>query len=193
MASTLSIEIENLVGKLLATAKTAQEERELLIAIKKSIDELRKYDLPDCNYDISEILMLICEKNVLLAKQGQKYINTTNSRMKRLDVVDYAREKKVIITSPSTLPAILVTINMVRIEAQRAKNVKEISKQLATLGKQFEMFAREWEAFSKQLDTASKSREKLDGRVSKITTKFDAISSNSEIEQIEEKLEEENN
>ena len=32
------------------------------------------------------------------------------------DVVEYAREKKVIITSPSTLPAILVTINMVRID-----------------------------------------------------------------------------
>ena len=47
------------------------------------------------------------------------------------DVVEYAREKQVILTSPSTLPAILVTINMVRIEAERAKNVREISKQLA--------------------------------------------------------------
>ena len=105
------------------------------------------------------------------------------------DVVEYAREKKVILTSPSTLPAILVTINMVRIETERAKNVKEISKQLATLGKQFEMFAREWETFSRQLDTASKSREKLDGRVNKITTKFDAIASNNEIPQIEENTE----
>ena len=104
-----------------------------------------------------------------------------------LDVVDYAREKRVILTSPSTLPAILVTINMVRIEAERAKNVKEISKQLDFLGRQFAMFSREWDTFSKQLETASKSREKLDTRVSRITNKFDAISTNSDVNEIEEK------
>ena len=69
-----------------------------------------------------------------------------------LDVVDYAREKRVILTSPSTLPAILVTINMVRIEVERAKNAKEISKHLQKLGKDFEMFAREWNTLSDQLD-----------------------------------------
>ena len=93
------------------------------------------------------------------------------------DVVEYAREKRVILTSPSTLPPILVTINMVRIDAERAKNAKEISKQLAKLGKEFEMFGREWASLSHQLETATKSREKLDSRVSKITGKFDSISS----------------
>ena len=104
-----------------------------------------------------------------------------------LDVVDYAREKRVILTSPSTLPAILVTINMVRIEAERAKNVKEISKQLDFLGRQFAMFSKEWDTFSKQLETATRSREKLDTRVNRITNKFDAISTNSDVEEIEEK------
>ena len=103
------------------------------------------------------------------------------------DVVDYAREKKVILTSPSTLPAILVTINMVKIEAERAKNVKEISKQLQRLGKDFEMFNREWEQFSNQLALASRTREKLDSRVDKISSKFESISSsNPMIEEIKE-------
>ena len=109
-----------------------------------------------------------------------------------LDVVDYAREKRVILTSPSTLPAILVTINMVRIEAERAKNVKEISKQLDALGKQFTLFSNEWTQLSRQLDTATKTREKLDSRVSRITNKFDAITTNSDIEEIEEKEASEN-
>ena len=95
------------------------------------------------------------------------------------DVVDYSREKKVILTSPSTLPAILVTINMVKIEAERAKNVQEISKQLQKLGKDFEMFSREWEQFSNQLALASRTREKLDSRVEKISTKFESISCSS--------------
>ena len=102
-----------------------------------------------------------------------------------LDVVEYAREKRVILTSPSTLPAILVTINMVRIESERAKNVKEISKQLDYLGRQFTQFSKEWDTFSRQLETATRSREKLDTRVSRITTKFDAISTTSDIEKEE--------
>lgn len=108
-----------------------------------------------------------------------------------IDVVDYAREKKVIITSPSTLPAILVTINMVRIEAERAKNVKEISKQLGVIGKQFNLFAKDWDKFSKQLAMASRSRESLDVRINRITNKFDAIASNNDeaLPEIEEDIE----
>ena len=102
------------------------------------------------------------------------------------DVIDYAREKRVILTSPSTLPPILVTINMVRIDAERAKNAKEISKQLAKLGKDFEMFGKEWDALSRQLETATKSREKLDHRVSRITGKFDSLSTAELIENEEE-------
>jgi DNA recombination protein RmuC len=106
------------------------------------------------------------------------------------EVVEYARSVSVILTSPSTLPAILVTINMVRIEVERAKNANEISRHLEKLGKDFEMFAREWESFSRQLDTATKTREKLDSRVNKINMKFDNIKVSSldyeEKEQIEE-------
>ena len=104
------------------------------------------------------------------------------------DVVEYARSQKVILTSPSTLPSILVTINMVRIEVERTKNIQIITKQLNTLGKQFELFARDWEIFSRQLETVSKSREKFDKRVYTISTKFTAISAvemgNNEVEEI---------
>ena len=91
------------------------------------------------------------------------------------DVVEYARSQRVILTSPSTLPAILVTINMVRIEVERAKNAQIISKHLQKLGKDFEMFSREWTQLSDQLDRATKTREKLDTRVGKIVTKFESI------------------
>ena len=105
------------------------------------------------------------------------------------DVVEHAREKKVILTSPSTLPAILVTISMVKIEAERAKNAKEISKHLQKLGKDFEMFAREWNQLSEQLDRATKTREKLDSRVDKINNKFESIKGSSPL--IEDKSDEE--
>lgn len=88
----LSLEIENLVGKLFANAKTAEEEKELLVVIKKSIDELKRYEISEFNPRISNILMLLFEKNTLLLKQAQNYINTTNSRMKRLDVIEGTME-----------------------------------------------------------------------------------------------------
>ena len=91
------------------------------------------------------------------------------------DAVEYARNQRVILTSPSTLPSILVTINMVRIEVERAKNVREITNQLNKLAKDFELFGKEWDTFSSQLERASNSREKLDKRVGRITSKFDAI------------------
>ena len=96
-----------------------------------------------------------------------------------IDTVNYARESRVILTSPSTLPSILITINMVRIEVERAKNVKEITKQLNMLSKDFEMFGREWEDFSNKLEKATSGREKLDKRVGRISNKFEAIKTNN--------------
>ena len=105
------------------------------------------------------------------------------------DVVEYARSKKVILTSPSTLPAILVTINMVRIEVERSKNADEINKHLQRLAKDFEMFGREWDKFSNALEQTGKRREELDHRVGRITNKFQAINTNNnlddELKQIE--------
>lgn len=98
------------------------------------------------------------------------------------DVVAYAREKKVILTSPSTLPAILVTLNMVKIEVKRAEQAHEISKQLEKLGKDFEMFGREWVEFSNSVSKITTKREALDKRVGKITGKFDSLKGSELIE-----------
>ncbi len=101
------------------------------------------------------------------------------------DVVEYARNQKVILTSPSTLPPILWTINMVRLEVVRAKHVHEISKQLSVLGKQFKKFSEEWVALSTNLERVSKSREKLDSRVGHINTKFESISGDTQLEDLD--------
>ena len=97
------------------------------------------------------------------------------------DVVEYARSKKVILTSPSTLPAILVTINMVRIEVERSKNAEEINRHLQRLAKDFEMFGREWDKFSNALEQTGKRREELDHRVGRITNKFKAINTSNNL------------
>lgn len=103
------------------------------------------------------------------------------------EVVDYARTQRVIITSPSTLPAMLVTINMVRIDAERAKNAKVISQQLNRLGKDFELFSEEWSTLSNRLTLVSKARGALDNRVDKITGRFYSIAGAEELEDLSDK------
>ena len=169
--------------KRLFDAETPEEKetlkKEFAAAVKKHITTIKdKYIIP--GKTANDALMFIPNDGVFA------YIHHELQ-----DVVDYSREKRVILTSPSTLSPILVTINMVRIEAERNKKAEAISKQLDTLGKQFELFGKEWDTFSKQLETASKSREKLDSRVIRINDKFETISSAriseqpEEIEQIE--------
>ena len=108
------------------------------------------------------------------------------------DVVEYARSQKVILTYSSTLPTILVTINMVRIEVERSKNAEEINRHLQRLAKDFEMFGREWDKFSNALEQTGKRREELDHRVGRITTKFQAINTNNGLEEEVKQLEGDN-
>ena len=72
--------------------KTKKEKKKLIVIIKRSVDELRRYEITEFNSRISQILMLLFEKNTLLLKQGLNYIHTTNSRMKRLDVIEGTME-----------------------------------------------------------------------------------------------------
>ena len=100
--------------------------------------------------------------------------------------VEYARSQRVILTSPSTLPAILYTISMVRVEHERSKNAKQISELLTKLGKDFSKFSEEWARFSNQLVTITRTREALDKRFVKINTKFVTISDSSTFEELED-------
>ena len=110
--TNLSIEIENLVGKLLATAKTAKDERNLLIIINNTINELKRYEIVDCNPRIANILMLIFEKNTLLLKQAEKYILSTNSRMKRLDVIEGNLEERRIKEIDEEVDSIVLSLGL---------------------------------------------------------------------------------
>ena len=151
-------------------AENAEEKEKLTkefgIAVKKHITDIKNKYIID-GKTAPEALMFIPNDGVFA------FIHHDLE-----SVVEYARTQRVIITSPSTLPAILVTINMVRIEVERSKNLEEINKNLKALGKQFGLFSKEWETFSKQLETVSRNREKLDIRVNRLTNRFDAIAVN---------------
>ncbi len=100
------------------------------------------------------------------------------------NVVQYARESNVILTSPSTLQPILATMNMVRVQYERNKNIQFITQALDKLSKEFSKFAEDWRKFSEGVNQLYTKKDNFEQRVSRIQTQFTRIESNAEIESI---------
>lgn len=101
------------------------------------------------------------------------------------NVVQYARESNVILTSPSTLQPILATMNMVRVQYERNKNIQFITQALDKLSKEFSKFAEDWRKFSDGVNQLYTRKDNFEQRVSRIQTQFTRIESNAEIENFE--------
>lgn len=91
------------------------------------------------------------------------------------DLVLYARQKNVIICSPSTLQPILANINMVKINYSRAENVEIISNQIKLLSKDFLKFKNDWSSISKNINALYNSTDTFDKRVEILNKKFNNI------------------
>jgi len=100
------------------------------------------------------------------------------------DLIEEALKSSVIVTSPSTLQAILATMNMLRVNHERSKNLAIITEQLNRLAKDFEKFSGDWEKLSKNISGIKNTKDSLDKRVELMTGKFNRISQGSQPEQI---------
>lgn len=93
------------------------------------------------------------------------------------ELVEFARQKSVILTSPSTLQPILATINMVRIDAIRNENLNVITNELKGLGNDFTKFGEDWIKLSKQINVLITSKDSFDKKVQKIHKRFTRLDS----------------
>ncbi|PCJ62129.1 MAG: DNA recombination protein RmuC [Planctomycetota bacterium] len=92
-----------------------------------------------------------------------------------MDLVDYAHERKIWITSPSTLLAFLFTLQSVVRDLETSKQAGIIQKELTALSKEFQLFTSRWGNFTKHLKNINSDVEKLDITSGKITKKFEKI------------------
>lgn len=91
------------------------------------------------------------------------------------DIIDYAYQKKVWITSPTTLMSMLVIIEMVLKNMERDKYAKIIHTELNKLSLEFERYRERWDKLARNINTVSKSVEELNTTSEKITKRFDSI------------------
>ena len=91
------------------------------------------------------------------------------------DLIDYSYNKKVWITSPTTLISTLTTIQIIMKNIERDKYAKVIHDELKLLDVEFSRYRERWDKLSRSIDTVSKDVKDLNTTTDKITKRFNAI------------------
>lgn len=131
--------------------------------IKKHIDDIsRKYILDGLTTN-QAILFLPAE-----AIFAYIYANMPN-------IVEYAYNKKVWITSPTTIMAVLTTIQAILQNIKQSKYASEIQRELIALSLEFERYEKRWELLDKDIDKITKDVKDIYKTSNKISRKFNHI------------------
>lgn len=100
------------------------------------------------------------------------------------DIIEYAYNKKVWITSPTTLMSTLTTIQVIIKNVERDKYASIIHKELALLAEEFDRYKERWGKLSRSIETVTKDVKDLNVTGEKISKRFASIH-NVEVKKIE--------
>ncbi len=154
---------EKMTNKVLSKDERAMAEKQFKIDLKKHIDAIAsKYIIPG---ETSNEAILFLPAEAIFAE-----VNAYHA-----DILNYAYNKKVWITSPTTLMSTLTVIEMILKNMERDKYAKIIHEELNKLAVEFARYKERWEKLARNINTVSKSVEELNTTSDKITKRFDSI------------------
>ena len=106
------------------------------------------------------------------------------------DLLKYSYEKRVWITSPTTLMSTLTIIQMIIKNMERDKYAEVIHIELNKLSKDFMKYRERWDKLSRSIDTVTRDIKDINITTEKITKRFDSINSvdNNLIEQKDDSI-----
>ena len=151
------------------TDKTlSQEERNYYLRlfksdVKKHIDDINNKYIIDGETSNQAIMFLPAE--AIFAE-----INAYHN-----DLLNYAYQKSVWITSPTTLMSTLSVISMILKNIERDKYTKIIHNELNKLSIEFDKYKLRWDKLSKSIETVSKDVKDINITTDKITKRFEMI------------------
>jgi DNA recombination protein RmuC len=131
--------------------------------VRKHIDDISKKYIIEDETSFQAILFLPAE--AIFSE-----INAYHS-----DIIDYAQNKKVILTSPTTLMALLRVLQVLIRDAQKTKYAKLIFEELDKLGNDFRLYTDRWSSLEKSLDKVIKEAKDINVSSKKISTQFEKI------------------
>jgi len=139
--------------------------KQFKLDVKKHIDAISsKYILP--GETASEAIMFLPAEAIFAE------INAYHP-----DLIKEAYNKKVWITSPTTLMSTLTTISMILKNMERDKYAKVIHEELTKLSFEFDRYRERWDKLSRSIDTVTKDVKDINITTEKITKRFNSINS----------------
>lgn len=154
---------ERMVDQDLDEGSRKEAKKEFSKNMKKHIDDISgKYIIPE---ETSDQAVLFLPAEAIFAEVHAYH----------LDVIEYAAKKKVWITSPTTLMAVLSTVQGLLITLERNKHMDEIHLEINKLGEEFSRNSERWEDLVKHIGTVQKDIDKLQITHRKLSDRFKSI------------------
>ncbi len=154
---------EKMTNKDLSMIERNLAAKQFKVDFKKHIDAISsKYIIP--GETAGEAIMFLPAEAIFAE------VNAYHS-----DLLNYAYNKKVWITSPTTLMSTLTVIEMILKNMERDKYAKVIHDELNKLSVEFDRYKERWDKLARNINTVSKSVEELNTTSEKITKRFDSI------------------
>ena len=147
--------------------------KEMSQALRREIEDIAsKYIVPDQTAEYA--LMYIPSDGIYSLIQSDDYLYK--------NVVEYARSKRVVLTSPSTLQPILANIALVWTDFRRQKNLSSILENIRILSNHLDTLSNRWEAFSRDIDSLVKTRDSYKTTFDRAMSKASQIKESEAIE-----------
>jgi DNA recombination protein RmuC len=170
------------VGMLCIDSKFPLENYQRMIDMKNSEGERKQYTR-DFKSNVKKHINDISSKYIIQGQTSDQAIMFIPAEAifaeinaYHQDLLDYAAEKKVWLTSPTTLMSVLSTVQVVLRNLEREKYAGIIHDELNKLGKEFKLYKDRWESLAKNIKRVSDDVDKINITSNKIEQKFDRIS-----------------
>lgn len=156
---------ERMTDKNLSVAEREAATKLFKMDVKKHIDAISsKYIIPG---ETAEEAIMFLPAEAIFAE-----INAYHP-----DLLTYSYNKKVWITSPTTLMSTLTIIQVVLKNMERDKYAQVIHVELNKLSREFMKYRERWDKLSRSIDTVTKDIKDINITTEKITKRFDSINS----------------
>jgi DNA recombination protein RmuC len=177
-----ALHIPEPVGMLCIDSKFPLENYQRMIDMNNSDSERKQYSR-DFKSNVKKHINDISSKYIIQGQTSEQAIMFIPAEAifaeinaYHQDLLDYAGEKKVWITSPTTLMSVLSTVQVVLRNMEREKYAGIIHQELNKLGKEFKLYKDRWESLAKNIKRVSDDVDKINITSNKIEQKFDKIS-----------------
>jgi len=138
--------------------------KQFKLDVKKHIDDIsNKYIIPGITS--SQAIMFLPAEAIFAE------LNAYHT-----ELIEYANQRRVWITSPTTLMSTLTVIQVLLKNIERDKYSSIIHEELNKLGLEFSRYRERWNKLTKSIETVNKDVENINITTEKITKKFETIS-----------------